>query len=149
VETKRTKKSKTQNYKFQINSKSKKSNSKRFEFWSFAFWYCLEFGSPRFAGEAGALNLGFMKMVHIFISGFVQGVGFRQFIKINADKLGLKGWARNLPDGRVEAVFEGLKEKIEQMISLCKKGPFLSEVENVETRWEEAKEQFAGFEIMV
>ena len=55
-----------------------------------------------------------MKVAHIFISGFVQGVGFRQFIKINADKLKLKGWVRNLSDGRVEAMLQGSKEKIER-----------------------------------
>lgn len=90
-----------------------------------------------------------MSQAHIFISGFVQGIGFRQFIKINANKLGLKGWVRNLPDGRVEAMSQGSKEKIEEMISLCQKGPFLAEVENVEARWEETKEKFEGFEIVV
>lgn len=84
----------------------------------------------------------------IFISGFVQGVGFRQFVKSNAQKLNLKGWVRNLPDNRVEALFEGSKEKIEEMISLCGKGPFLSEVENVEVVWEYSKEKLEGFEII-
>lgn len=86
---------------------------------------------------------------HVFISGFVQSVGFRQFIKINADKLSLTGWVRNTPDGRVEAVFQGKKEKIEEMIVLCKKGPFLSEVESVNIVWEDRKEKFSGFEIML
>lgn len=90
-----------------------------------------------------------MKVAHIFISGFVQGVGFRQFIKINADKLGLKGWVRNLPDGRVEAVFEGSKEKIEEGISLCRKGPLLSEVKRVNVRWEGINERFETFEIVM
>lgn len=88
-------------------------------------------------------------LAHILISGFVQGVGFRQFIKGNAQNRGLTGWVRNLPDGRVEAVFDGPKEKIEEMISLCKKGLFLAEVENVEVVWGETKEKFAGFEIIV
>ena len=86
-------------------------------------------------------------LAHIFISGFVQGVGFRQFIKINADKLKLKGWVRNLSDGRVEAMLQGSKEKIEEIISLCKKGPFLAEVENVEVVWKETKEKLEGFEV--
>lgn len=90
-----------------------------------------------------------MKVAHIFISGFVQGVGFRQFIKINADKRELTGWVRNLRDGRVEAVFDGPKEKVEEMISLCKKGLFLAEVENIEIVWEETKEELEGFEIRV
>ena len=75
-------------------------------------------------------------VAHIFISGFVQGVGFRQFVKNNADERNLTGWVRNLPDGRVEAVLQGRKKDIESVILLCKKGPFLSEVENVELIWE-------------
>lgn len=91
-------------------------------------------------------------LARVFISGFVQGVGFRQFIKHNAQKLNLKGWARNLPDNRVEAVFVGQKEKIEEIINLCRNGPFLSEVKNVEVLWEENPpvhtENFEGFEII-
>ena len=75
-------------------------------------------------------------VAHVFISGFVQGVGFRQFIKNSARKIGLAGWVRNLDDGRVEAVFSGSKESIEETISICKKGPFLSEVKEVEVMWE-------------
>jgi acylphosphatase len=81
-----------------------------------------------------------MKQVHAFISGIVQGVSFRNFIKINARKLGITGWVRNTEDGGVEAVFCGDKEKIEQMISLCKKGPMLAEVTHVGFDWEDAEE---------
>ena len=76
-------------------------------------------------------------VAHVFISGFVQGVGFRQFTKRSAGKIGLTGWAKNLSDNRVEAVFQGSKEQIEKIISICKKGPFLSEVKDVEVVWEE------------
>ena len=86
---------------------------------------------------------------HIFISGFVQGVTFRHFIRINAQRRGLTGWVTNIPDGRVEAVIAGSKEKIEEMITLCKVGPFLSEVKNVEVVWEEEKERFESFEIVI
>lgn len=75
-------------------------------------------------------------LVHIFISGFVQGVGFRRFIKDHALKLGLTGWVRNLNDNRVEAVFQGSTLNIEKMILLCEKGPFLSEVKNIDVIWE-------------
>lgn len=92
-------------------------------------------------------------MARVFISGFVQGVGFRQFIKNNAGKNGLSGWVKNLPDNRVEAIFVGKKEKIEEMILLCRKGPFLSEVKNVEVMWEEnpptGVENFEDFEIIM
>jgi acylphosphatase len=66
-----------------------------------------------------------MRKVHLFISGFVQGVGFRQFVKANARKLGLTGWVRNLADERVEALFQGPEETIKKAIEICKKGPFL------------------------
>jgi len=52
-----------------------------------------------------------MKRAHLFISGKVQGVFFRAFTKEVADSLGLKGWVRNLTDGRVEAVFEGEEKR--------------------------------------
>jgi len=89
-----------------------------------------------------------MFQARIFIFGSVHGVGFRQFIKDNGQKCGLTGWVRNLPDGKVEAVFNGPKEKIEEMIALCRKGPFLAEVENVEIVWEEEIEEFKEFEII-
>jgi acylphosphatase len=82
----------------------------------------------------------------IFISGFVQGIGFRGFVKSHARKLGLKGWVQNVPDGRVEVLAQGEKSTIEKLIKLCEKGPFLSEVKSVQVDWEKEEEQFAGFE---
>lgn len=97
-----------------------------------------------------------MKRAHVFISGFVQGIGFRHFVRNNARKLGLTGWVRNTLDNRVEAVFAGsasnaadAKEKTEEMIELCKKGPFLSEVKDVQVEWEEGEEKLGEFEIVV
>ncbi len=84
---------------------------------------------------------------HVLISGFVQGVGYRQFVKLNARNLELKGFVTNLPDRRVEAVFEGEKESIEKMIEQCRKGPFLSEVENIDVNWSE-KEEFSDFNVI-
>jgi acylphosphatase len=86
-------------------------------------------------------------MVHVLISGKVQNIGFRQFIKSNAIKLNLKGWVRNLPDGRVEAMITGEHKNIKQMILLCRKGPFLAEIKNVEI--EEVEDRnFDSFEIV-
>jgi acylphosphatase len=85
-----------------------------------------------------------MAQVHVFISGFVQGVSFRQFVKSNARQLGLTGWVHNTEDGGVEAVFCGDKEKIEKMIELCKKGPMLAEVKHVGFDWENP-ENFTDF----
>lgn len=96
-----------------------------------------------------------MKQAHIFISGFVQGVGYRYFVKNNARKLGLTGWVRNLPDGRVEAILQSSsssdqegEKAIEQMIALCRKGPFLAEVRDLEVTWEETNERCKAFDVV-
>jgi len=88
-----------------------------------------------------------MLQTHVFISGIVQGVGFRFFVKANARDLGLTGWVRNTQNGLVEAVFQGDKKNIEQMITICHKGPYLAEVRDVEVRQEESKEEFGEFAI--
>lgn len=88
-----------------------------------------------------------IKQARVLISGFVQGVGFRHFVRNKALESGLTGWIRNLPDGRVEAVLQGSKEKIEEMIRLCRKGPFLAEVEDVVVEWQEEDKQFSDFSI--
>ena len=85
---------------------------------------------------------------HVFVFGFVQGVGFRQAVKRKASSLSLTGWVKNLPDNRVEAVFSGDKEKIEQAIEFCKKGPFLSEVKHVEVEWQESTKDYPDFTII-
>lgn len=91
-----------------------------------------------------------MQIAHVLISGFVQGVGYRQFVKSNARKLKLTGFVRNLPDGRVEALFEGAKKNIEKMIKLSQKGIFLSEIKDVQVSWEESKEKSCEtFEVAV
>lgn len=89
-----------------------------------------------------------MIQAHVFISGFVQGVGFRYFVQKNAEKLGLTGWGCNMPDGRVEVLLQGSKEAIEKMVELCHKGPFLAEVKEVVVEWEDKKEKFNSFEVL-
>ena len=84
---------------------------------------------------------------HIFIYGDVTGVGFRSWTKSKAEKLGLTGWVKNVSDS-VEAVLEGEKEKIDQMIKLCHEGPETSWVERVDEKWEEYIGEFEGFEII-
>lgn len=86
--------------------------------------------------------------VHLYISGFVQGVGFRQFVKYHARKLGLSGWVRNLPDGRVEAVIQGEQKLVERLIYMCHKGPVISQVEHIDASSEEVIEHFTGFHIV-
>lgn len=89
-----------------------------------------------------------MKQAHIFVSGFVQGVGYRWFVKNNARKLGIKGWVRNLSDRRVEAVLQGNEESIKRVIHRCNKGPFLSEVKNLAVEWETPELQYDDFKIL-
>lgn len=91
-----------------------------------------------------------MKRVHIFITGDVIGIGFRFWTAIQAKKLNLTGWVRNVyqPREGVEAVFEGEKEKVEKMVELCKKGPEVSWVENVKVKWEEEAGEYDGFTII-
>ena len=84
---------------------------------------------------------------HVYVAGRVQGVFFRWYTRDEAEKLGVKGWVRNLPDGRVEAVFEGEREAVERMIEFCRHGPPAAEVENVEVRWETPTGEHKGFKI--
>ena len=86
-------------------------------------------------------------MVHLYISGWVQGIGFRQFIKSYANELSLTGWVKNLPDGRVEAILQGRTEDIDKMILLCHKGPFLAEVKSVEVE-KLPDQKFESFDII-
>lgn len=81
------------------------------------------------------------------MSGFVQGVFFRYETRDLALELGVNGWVRNLPDGRVEAVFEGDEEKVRRMIDFCRRGPPGARVTNVELSWDEYKGEFKGFGI--
>ena len=84
---------------------------------------------------------------HVLVSGRVQGVFFRQNTRERARALGLKGWVRNTEDGKVEAVFEGEREKIEKILEWMKVGPILARVENLEIKWEDFKNEFKDFEI--
>lgn len=71
---------------------------------------------------------------HIFVSGRVQGVGYRRFAQKQADALSLKGWTRNLLDGRVEVVAIGTEDQLDQYCEALKKGPSFSQVRDVVVR---------------
>ncbi|WP_193196141.1 acylphosphatase [Nostoc sp. MG11] len=83
---------------------------------------------------------------HVFISGRVQGVGYRYATVDTASQLGLTGWVRNLSDDRVEAVFEGALEVVEEMVRWCHSGPPAAVVKEVVVEYEEP-EGFRGFEV--
>ena len=86
----------------------------------------------------------------VFITGDVIGVGFRYWTIRKAKSLALFGWVKNIyePIKGVEAVFQGDKKNVEEMIDLCKKGPLVSLVENVEIKWQKGIEEFNGFKIL-
>jgi len=84
---------------------------------------------------------------HIFICGRVQGVCFRDYIRQYACSFSLTGWVKNLVDGRIEALVEGEKEKIEHLIEKMKEGPPLSWVNDVEVEWVQYKGEFTDFRI--
>jgi len=87
------------------------------------------------------------KRAHVWITGRVQGVFFRAWVMNNARRLGLKGWVRNLFDGRVEAVFEGQASVVEQMIRLCHEGPSHARVDTVLDDYSEPAEGLVSFEV--
>lgn len=88
-----------------------------------------------------------IKRAHLYISGRVQGVFFRAWVNDRARRLGLTGWARNRLDGRVEVVFEGSPEAIEQMVKLCHEGPDHARVDTVLDDYSEPVEGFTSFEV--
>jgi acylphosphatase len=83
---------------------------------------------------------------HVFVSGSVQGVSFRWYCTQEARAAGVGGWVRNLPDGRVEAVFEGTRAAVESMVAWCREGPRYANVSGVDVAWEPA-EGHAEFDI--
>jgi acylphosphatase len=88
-----------------------------------------------------------MIWAEIYVSGYVQGVGYRMFAKRNADALGLKGYAANLRDGRVKILVGGHREDIEKYLKKLQEGPRLSGVKELSTNWIEQSANFDRFVI--
>ncbi len=84
---------------------------------------------------------------HVLISGAVQGVFFRDSTRERAEQLRLAGWVTNLPDGRVEAVFEGPSEQVREMVQWCEEGPQRADVDSVDVDFEEAHGDLGNFEV--
>jgi acylphosphatase len=72
------------------------------------------------------------KLVHLSIKGKVQGVGYRAFVELQAELLGLEGWVRNRRDGSVEAIADGTGDAVEALIRECWKGPPAARVRHVD-----------------
>lgn len=86
---------------------------------------------------------------HVFVEGRVQGVFFRAETQRSAELYNLKGWVRNLPDGRVESVFEGEAADVEKMIAWCRKGPPHAVVQNLGINREDFKGRFDKFSVLL
>jgi acylphosphatase len=93
------------------------------------------------------MESGERERAHVHVSGQVQGVFFRDSTRDKAEQLSLAGWVRNLPDGRVEALFEGPSKMVREMVRWCKEGPSHAEVENVDSEFETPRGDFEGFEV--
>ena len=85
--------------------------------------------------------------VNVYVAGRVQGVYFRASAATEARNLGLCGWVRNLPDGRVEAMAEGPRGALTRFVLWCHHGPPSARVDRVETVWTAAEEVSGGFEV--
>lgn len=85
--------------------------------------------------------------LHIVVYGIVQGVGYRYSTYRKALQLGITGWVRNKSDGSVEALLEGPREKLEEMLAWCRKGPSGAFVSDVKVQWEEGDIMYNSFEI--
>ena len=83
------------------------------------------------------------KSVRLYINGTVQGVFFRAFVKENAERYNVKGFIRNLEDGKIEVFLEGDATNVNKIIELCKKGPKHAQIRNVEIK----PERFQDFKV--
>jgi acylphosphatase len=86
--------------------------------------------------------------VHLFVKGKVQGVFFRQALKVMAKKKNVFGCVKNLKDGRVEAILEGEDVNVSSLVEWCHAGPANARVEDVEIRNEKYKGEFSKFEVL-
>jgi acylphosphatase len=84
-----------------------------------------------------------LERAHVMVSGQVQGVFFRDSTRQKAEELGLAGWVKNVPDGQVEALFEGPSERVREMVRWCEEGP-----QHVDTDFESAGGDLEGFEVL-
>lgn len=85
--------------------------------------------------------------VHVFVTGKVQGVYFRQNTKQVAARHGVVGWVRNLNDGRVEALFEGEQANVSEVVEWCHVGPPKAHVDHVNVKFEKYSGEFVDFDV--
>lgn len=87
------------------------------------------------------------KSTRLFLTGSIQSMFFEQFIKSNADKVGVKGYLRKLEDGRMEIFIEGDNEKVDKMTAICRRGTQYTQLRNVEEK-EEKFQDFKEFKVL-
>ena len=85
--------------------------------------------------------------IHILISGRVQGVGFRDFARRSAEKIGVRGYAKNLANSDVEVVAEGNRVALDEFLVVLEQGPPAGRVDRVQIDQFERSEEYTGFEI--
>jgi acylphosphatase len=88
------------------------------------------------------------KCVHLIVSGMVQGVGFRYYVHHSARRHYLKGWVKNMDDGRVETMAEGEENELQEFVREVKKGSRFSTVDDVQVEWHAYSNQFKDFKIV-
>jgi acylphosphatase len=93
------------------------------------------------------VSAGERKRVHVYVNGRVQGVWFRDSTRHQATRLGVEGWVRNLPDGGVEAVYEGRPAAVDRLVAWTRHGPEHAVVTALEVK-EEAPREERGFRIV-
>ena len=86
--------------------------------------------------------------IRVFVKGKVQGVFFRQALKVKAKQNNVFGWVKNLTDGRVEALLEGDEENVNTLVEWCHAGPANARVEDVEIRNEKFTNEFSKFDVL-
>jgi acylphosphatase len=85
--------------------------------------------------------------VEVYVGGRVQGVFYRASAREEAQRLGVLGEVRNLPDGRVEVIAEGPRDRLEQLVAWCRRGPPAAEVADVAVRWSAATGGYTAFRV--
>lgn len=90
--------------------------------------------------------MGELVRARIRVSGIVQGVGYRYFVRNAAMSLGLSGYVRNVPDGTVEVVAEGARSEVNALVAELRMGPRHATVRGVDVEWQEPQKDFKGFD---
>ena len=92
-------------------------------------------------------NSNELQRVHVWVKGFVQGVGFRAHVQYSARQIGVTGWVRNVGDDTVEAIGEGERARLERFVDAVKMGPRGAQVDESNVEWQNATGEFRDFQL--